>query len=99
LAVTAGERRNKMKRRIILVILVVSVLLTPLTVTAMMYRCTSWQIISHTTPECKTVHCGIWDSTALVQDVRMVRSCSYDGAFPKTEFKTVSNHIDCGCEV
>lgn len=59
--------------------------------------CGTYYIYSTINPKCYNEHCGIWDSTALVQYQYNKRKCVKSDNTTYWDYKTVRKAIDCGC--
>lgn len=59
--------------------------------------CGTFYIYKTSTPSCYTEHCGIWDSTALVQWQYEKRQCVRADNTTYWEYQSNRVHIDCGC--
>ncbi len=59
--------------------------------------CGTYYIYSTSTPKCYSEHCGIWDTTALVQYQYKKRKCVRNDNTDYWQYQTDRVHIDCGC--
>lgn len=93
-----GKKEEIMKKFKTITALLMAVLtLSAGTIIANAGGCGTYFIYHTGTPSCRKEHCGIWDSTALVQNQKSKRKCVRKDNTTYWQYKTQNVHIDCGC--